>query len=751
VQVAIELRALGHADLKLRPGDHICAFYFGVEQRDALLHPYIREGLAAGERCMCLLPPEEASDLFAGRSSKTVVRPASPATAPTAISRLVGFVAENEGVVAAHRGDGRPLRIASDLTWVMDQQPDTAALVRHERWLGGYVRQSGQVALCLCDLDKIEARTVMDLLISHPKVLLGRHLATGALYLGDAPVEAGTEARGSGKPGVLEGVLALSTLMTMTHDPGRIVALAGSAVSSLGAYRLDGVFITGSGWHATQGPCRLRNVRAVVEARLSAVDAAGGSLPVPGEPWSWVFPLWGVNGNLGCLIVGGDAPTSAEQQFLLQLVAFQTGSALANARLHRQQRSFTDDLRRARAALADMAALADWRSTTHARLREVVATRAGVAGIADALHEMTGHTVVVEDADGAARAWAGFDDDGQDGAQAPVAAATPSEPRRSMLERARRTGHPIWDGTRLVAAAHRDGLVVGSLAFVDPAGEVTEGEVLALEDGAALLALELDHQQELAETETRLGRDLVDDLLAGSTEQAVAGRAQALGFDLERRYRVVLVTPRQEGDRDAFFRAVQRAARDTGVGSFLARRDGGVAVLSATAGPWEPVHAAVVAEPGGGPCRIGVGEATAAVDLPGSLRQARLVLKLQDAFGEIDDVVAFEQLGIFRLLVETAETSGVERFVKDWLSPLAPLLDYDAENRSELVSTLSHYLESGRRYDATAQALNVHRSTLKYRLQRIKDVSGHDLGDPDTLFTLHLATRAWRTLVGLRL
>jgi DNA-binding PucR family transcriptional regulator len=59
---------------------------------------------------------------------------------------------------------------------------------------------------------------------------------------------------------------------------------------------------------------------------------------------------------------------------------------------------------------------------------------------------------------------------------------------------------------------------------------------------------------------------------------------------------------------------------------------------------------------------------------------------------------------------------------------------------------VSRYLECGRNYDRTAHALNVHRSTLKYRLQRIREVSGHDLGDPDVCFNLQLATRALATL-----
>jgi DNA-binding PucR family transcriptional regulator len=78
------------------------------------------------------------------------------------------------------------------------------------------------------------------------------------------------------------------------------------------------------------------------------------------------------------------------------------------------------------------------------------------------------------------------------------------------------------------------------------------------------------------------------------------------------------------------------------------------------------------------------------------------------------------------------------------------LLDYDSRKRSELVLTLSRYLECGYSYDGTAAALSVARSTLKYRLQRIRDLTGHDLACPDTRFNLQLATRAWQTLAALR-
>jgi DNA-binding PucR family transcriptional regulator len=111
-----------------------------------------------------------------------------------------------------------------------------------------------------------------------------------------------------------------------------------------------------------------------------------------------------------------------------------------------------------------------------------------------------------------------------------------------------------------------------------------------------------------------------------------------------------------------------------------------------------------------------------------------------------DQASVFDDHGIFRLLVDVENLEGVERFVQEWLGPL---LEYDAHKGSELVVTLSTYLESGRSYDVAVKSLNVHRSTLKYRLQRIRDISGHDLTDAGDNFSLQLATRAWRTLQAL--
>jgi len=105
----------------------------------------------------------------------------------------------------------------------------------------------------------------------------------------------------------------------------------------------------------------------------------------------------------------------------------------------------------------------------------------------------------------------------------------------------------------------------------------------------------------------------------------------------------------------------------------------------------------------------------------------------------------FDELGIYRLLVAGAGDGEVRAFVREWLGPL---IDYDAANRSELVATLWQYYECGGNYDATAHALTIHRSTLRYRLGRIRDLTGHDLGAVESRLNLHVASRAWRVLGG---
>jgi len=290
---------------------------------------------------------------------------------------------------------------------------------------------------------------------------------------------------------------------------------------------------------------------------------------------------------------------------------------------------------------------------------------------------------------------------------------------------------------------------VAVMSLIDPHESARDEDVAALEYGATILSMELARQRSVADTEVRIRRDLVEDLLSGESADTALARGEAFGRDLSQPHRVIVCEGRGRiRDEDHFFTSVRRAARDLNLGQLLVSRGGTVVLLVDREIDWVDLHAAVTRELSGGQCTIGVGGRTASIDdFPRSHREAVLALRLQRDTAQSPKVTVFDQLGVYRLLATTDDTQEIERFARDWLGTL---LDYDAQRHSDLVHTLHEYLECGGHYDEAAHALSIHRSTLKYRLQRIREVSGLALGDPDVNFNLQLACRAWRTLQSLR-
>lgn len=553
----------------------------------------------------------------------------------------------------------------------------------------------------------------------------------------------------------LQGLLVLSMMMTESGDESHILRLAATSVPSLGPYRLHEVYVADTGRRGAEIAGQPPDARADIEAQLAVIGSAGGPVAIVGEGWGWAFPLRSLEGHFGHMVVGADSEPSPAGQFLLRVLAQQTGVALANSRAHARERAVAEELRTANAALAQTVAVLERSTAIHDRLTRAAAAGEGQAGIAQAVHELTGYPVAAEDRHGNPRAWAG------PGRPEPYPKATP-EARRRMLRQARLEGRPFREAGRVVAIAGPRDDVLGVLVLIDPEGTAGEQEMVALEHGATVLAMELARLQGIAEIELRLGRDLVEELLAGTNdEDSALERARALGHDLERPHRVLVVQGRRRpAADDALLHAVRRAARTIRAASLLSAHGGAVVVLTEAdppppaagrgpaGGPWEGLRGAVVAELRDGDCRMGVGGVCARpADFPRSHREARFALRMQHTSGGPGRATVFDDLGVYRILAGVQDTADIEAFAREWLGAL---IAYDDRRGSELVRTLGRHLECGRAYDATADALSIHRSTLKYRLRRISEISGHDLADPETRFNLQLATRAWGTLLGLR-
>ncbi len=286
--------------------------------------------------------------------------------------------------------------------------------------------------------------------------------------------------------------------------------------------------------------------------------------------------------------------------------------------------------------------------------------------------------------------------------------------------------------------------ILGYLAILAE-GEAAIGEDLDLQivqHAATVYALSMMRERSATEVARQLEDELFEGLLLGRTqdEQVARERAMRLGYNPLVSYRV-LVLIAVESEAQAAERAESTAQRrrllET-LAELCARRsadvfaavraDELVALVPEAAAPRElgrtALQQAAALLPAwqvtvgiGGPC----GSAGA---IARSYAQARRALATAQRFGNQGDVVAFEDLGVYRLLFHVTDPAELSGFIDQ---VLGPLIDYDQRHNADFVHTLGTFLAHNGNLQATARELSLHVNSVTYRMQRIQAIAGMDL------------------------
>lgn len=179
--------AAGPAGIELHPGDHVCGLYLGEAARDDLVLAFLRHGLASGDKCICIIEDANQQAVLARLEAEPGGRPHTLpgqfdlVTPQESYLKPVRFTSVDvlrfwtSWVTEALGGQKfAAARVTGDTTWILGAPESTFRdFMGYESELNRFVAEHAVSVLCLYDLEALGGGILVDLLKTHPKLLLG--------------------------------------------------------------------------------------------------------------------------------------------------------------------------------------------------------------------------------------------------------------------------------------------------------------------------------------------------------------------------------------------------------------------------------------------------------------------------------------------------------------------------------------------------------------------------------------------------
>ncbi len=366
-------------------------------------------------------------------------------------------------------------------------------------------------------------------------------------------------------------------------------------------------------------------------------------------------------------------------------------------------------------------------------LSEAIESGAGLPAVARAASQVLGASVAVIDRSSVVLA---------------VAASSPTEESRLLA------GDDDVESVELRVAD----AVVGELRFRARAGARSAAPLARMV--SALLALEVERSRSGDWASDEAAGEFVRSLLERRVTDRgdIAARAAEVGVKVDAGAGVVMARAHPQVAQDGDWRArvltvALRVLRTQVQGTVAVIGDGDVAEVSAIVpAPEDPVlgrAAAALAQElraslSGFTVTVAHSRPTQdPVDLYRAGKEALLAVNVAEAEGL--PTLAFEDTGAYRLLLPAmSEDPGeLESFYEETVAPLSA---YDEQYETELVRTVEAFLGNDANVTPTAATMFTHRHTIRYRLERVKELSGHDMSSTEGREKLSLGLKAMRVL-----
>jgi len=184
----------GIDEVGLLPGSHVCAFYRGDSDRDRLLSGYFGAGLSAGDKCVCVVDSRNTAEWL--RALPRSCGSHGPSDGQLDIHLPESSYLERgrfttgdmlkfwiDSIVRATADGYSFCRLAGEMTWALRDVPGVEHLIGYESELNRVTAGHPVTVLCLYDLDRFSGEVVVNVVMTHPQVLVQGILIENPYYV----------------------------------------------------------------------------------------------------------------------------------------------------------------------------------------------------------------------------------------------------------------------------------------------------------------------------------------------------------------------------------------------------------------------------------------------------------------------------------------------------------------------------------------------------------------------------------------
>ncbi|WP_027504986.1 PucR family transcriptional regulator [Rhodococcus sp. UNC23MFCrub1.1] len=266
-------------------------------------------------------------------------------------------------------------------------------------------------------------------------------------------------------------------------------------------------------------------------------------------------------------------------------------------------------------------------------------------------------------------------------------------------------------------------------------------ERLALaEDVASIVALERERTDDRLGSSGRSAHQLIRVITAGGSVADTLAQMTVVGLDTDAWYAVVAAAVASGPLRPGELRVVLRELLPSG--GAIGVTDGEVVAIVPTDDDLTPRVRSGMDRLGpglaGSDVSLGVSGAVTAGELRGAVDEARYARRLAAGRSDGVRIVGHDELADLVLLLASVPDE-MRRLFRSRL--LDPVVEYDDRHQSDLVPTLRAFLDCNGSWTACSTRLHLHVNSVRYRIQRIEELTGRDLSGLEDRVNFYLALR----------